>query len=279
MMTMHPGSDVLLAHADGELPNDDDCEVVRHLADCMECSAAVARLRADAVTFAGALHTLDEAEPGRWAAEYEAGSADTALHQEIETAHAALHQEIETAHAVRHQEIEATHATRDEPALLPLRSRSVRAIPSRPRWSDGLRWAAGILLVAGATVSGAVVGARILSDRVVGTAPVAEPATVQPGVAAVMVSPVAGRVVVAVSGAGAESRLFVSFADRTDASLSVESTGSPRFRAVDGGVDLDLAGASAVVRLTLPQSLQGASVTAEGISVATVQDGEVLPAA
>jgi anti-sigma factor RsiW len=234
-MTMHPGSDVLLAHADGELPDDDD-ELVRHIEQCTECSAAVARLRDDSRSFAAALRALDEAEPRYWARD-------------------------------------------EEVVVLPLAARSVRVTPAMSRSSGGLRWAAGILLVAGAAVSAAVVGARILSDANEGTVPASEPATAQPGVAAVMMSPVGGQVVVAVSGAGTDSRLFVTFADRPDASVAVEGAGSPRFRAVDGRVDLDLAGASAVVRVTLPQSLRRATIAVDDTTIATVRDGQVTPPA
>lgn len=256
MMTMHPGRDVLLAHADGELPDEDHREVVRHLEKCTQCSAAVARLRFDAVSFAGALHALDSAEPVHWAAEHQ----------------------VEPMQSAGYTEADRDASSDDEAAVLRLRPRRERPAPSRYRWSDGLRWAAGILLVAGATVSAAVVGARILSDSNETTAPGEEPVAVEPGVAAVMVAPVAGEVLVAVTGAGADSRLFVSFADRPDASVAVEGTGAPRFRVAEGRVDVDLNGGSAVVRLTLPQSLRGASVTADSNTVVTVRDGQVLPA-
>lgn len=234
-MTMHPGSDVLLAYTDDELSRDEHREVARHLAECAGCSAAVASLRAETMKVADAVYALDDAEPARWSRD---GAAD----------------------------------------VLPLRPHAARPRAARYRSSEVLRWAAGILLVAAATVSAAVVGTRILLGTDEASVRGVAPVTVQPETAAVMVSPVGGEVTIVVSGAGTASRLFMSFADRATASVAVEGAASPRFRVVDGRVDLDLHGATAVVRLTLPQSLRAASVTANGRTAVTVQDGQVVPA-
>lgn len=173
---------------------------------------------------------------------------------------------------------EPAHWSRDGTAdVLPLRLHAVQHRADRYRSSDVLRWAAGILLVAGATASAAVVGTR-LSERDDASARGVAPVTVPPGAAAVMVTPAGGEVRIVVSGAGTASRLFMSFADRATASVAVEGAASPRFRVVDGRVDLDLQGATAVVRLTLPQSLRAASVTTNGTTAVTVQDGQVMPA-
>lgn len=250
MTTMHPARDVLLAHADGELSDLEERDIARHVETCMDCDRVVAGLQAGSTVFSDALQVVDSVEPAHWAGP----STDSAV--------------------------------RDDADALSLRpsarfpsSGELRRSPARITSSGPLRWAAGILLLAGATVSAAIVGSYMLSETRDATATVAEPARDAAAVAAVMVTPLGGEIRVAVSGAGADSRLFVTFADRADASVAVEGAVSPRFRVEDGRVDLELEGAAAVVRLTLPASLRTATVTTNETVIATVRDGQVQPAA
>lgn len=258
MMMLHPGSEMLLAHVDGELAGDEDRDVVRHLEECTECSAAVARLRDDSTSFGRALHALDDAEPAQWRP-----------------------QDDERVLPLRPSSVDGA-ASRSLQSHAAGSSASSRSRRDSQSWRLGgrgvLRWAAGVLLVAAATVSAAVVGVRILADGVQEPPVADDPVAVESGVAAIMVTPVAGRVEVRVSGAGAGSELFVSFAGRADARVAVEGTGSPRFRVANGRLDLDLEGAAAVVRVTLPQSLPNATIVSDDITVATVRNGRLEPA-
>jgi hypothetical protein len=239
-MMEHPGPDTLLAHVDRELTEYEERHVAGHVAGCATCDTAVSELRADVLLFARTLHALDADEPAHWA-----------------------------------RAAEGTPASAGD--VLPLRSHHVAAAGRRSRGSDALRWAAGILLFAGATAGAAIVGIRALSDTGEPVTTTDQPATPEPNVAAVMAVPVNGALRVAVTGAGTGSRLFVALGDRTVASVAVEGAGSPRFTAVDGRVDVDLRGASATVRLTLPRTLREGTVTRDGVTLVTVDGARVSP--
>src|SRR5690606_41865770 len=65
-MSEHPGREMLLAHADGELSASDHAHIAAHLDVCAACVASVAELRSSSVQFGGALLLLDRAEPADW---------------------------------------------------------------------------------------------------------------------------------------------------------------------------------------------------------------------
>jgi anti-sigma factor RsiW len=239
-MMEHPGRDTLLAHVDRELTEHEERRVAGHLAGCATCDAAVSELRSDVLLFAGTLHALDADEPVHWA-QHSAGTPAAAGD------------------------------------ALPLRSHQARPPGRGSGRSDALRWAAGILLFAGVTAGAAMVGIRVLSDTSEPATMTDQSATPGPDVAAVIAVPVNGALRVAVTGAGTGSRLFVALGDRTVATVAVEGAGSPRFTAVDGRVDVDLRGASATLRLTLPRTLREGTVTADGVTLVTVDRARVSP--
>lgn len=239
-MMEHPGRDTLLAHVDRELTADEERRVTTHVAGCAACGTAVSELRADVLLLAGSVRALDADEPAHWV-----------------------------------QPSEVTPAPAGD--VLPLRSHHEWAVGRRSGRSDALRWAAGILLFAGATAGAAIVGVRVLSDTSEPVMTTDQPATPEPNVAAVMATPMDGVLRVVVTGAGAGSRLFVALGDRPDASVAVEGAGSPRFTAVGGRVDVDLTGASATVRLTLPRTLREGTVTVDGVTLVTVDGARVSP--
>lgn len=242
MMTTHPERDVLLAHADGELTGHEAGDIARHVARCAVCEATLSDLEIETGLFAGALRTLDGAEPAAWtpASEFAGASGGTKL---------------------------------------PLHPRRPVHDGTGARSRGMLRWAAGILLVTSATAAAAVVGVRVLSGTAEPAATTATGQAVNPGVAAVIVSPFEGRLDITVTGAGAETRLFITLEDRSTASVAVEGDTPPRFRTVEGRVDVDLNGASGPVRLMLPRTLRAGTITADGVTRATVEGERVVPEA
>jgi anti-sigma factor RsiW len=240
----HPGMESLLAHIDGELSRAEGNAVSDHLTRCTACTTAVVELRATSGAFAGALAALDASEPASWSA---------------------LHDTPHGAPDVAEEVVVDVH---------PLRPR--RAAPRASRVA--LRRAAAILLLTAAAGSAAVMGGRIiLSQRAAvpeprGSTP--EPATV----AAVSVRPVGGRVSITLDGAHTGSRVFVSFTATADVTVAVQGT-APHVTASDGRVAVQLAGATAEVRVTLPQRLRHADITADGALLITVRDGRASPAA
>jgi hypothetical protein len=140
-----------------------------------------------------------------------------------------------------------------------------------------LRWAAAIALMVTATASAAIVGVRLISQTDV--APVDEPGQSVAPQAAIIATPQAGALHVAVSNAGAGSRLFVAFEDGAAPSVAVEGGSVPRFTAGDGRVDVDLGGAAATLRLSIPRTLRNVTVATNNGVLVTISGVEVSPAA
>lgn len=271
MMTTHPERDDLLALVDTELAEYRAIEIGRHVARCATCHDIVAELRASAGAFATVLQALDSTEPEHWASDNDGVASDVtpaSMEPGVHPSDDVLPLRPRSRPGV--QSPAAEHSRTDP--------RSRTAKPAT-RGTHALRWAAGILLITGAAASAAIIANRVLSEGGSRTLPTTEPTAADPRVAAVMVAAAGGAIRIDITGAGADSRLIVVFEERADARVAVEGAGAPRFTAARAGrVDLDLAGASAVVRLTLPRTLRDVNVTADGRTVATVQNGSVVPA-
>lgn len=247
MMT-HPGLDTLLAHADGELSTNEERDIARHAAGCAACSASLAELRGSSALFAGTLHVLDGEEPAAWSS----------------TLPVATPSYFELPAAAPNEPVQHT-------PMIPLRHRA-----TAPAARHALRWAAGIALVAGAAASAAIIADRL--GTVTGPpAGVEPPAAVEPAVATVMATPRAGVLHVALTGAGAGSRLHVLLSDGSEPSVAVEGGDSPRFTASAGNVDVDLRGSDAAVRVTAPTSLRELMITFNGVPLALSRDGVLTP--
>jgi anti-sigma factor RsiW len=246
-MSTHPGRDVLLAHVDGELPESEELAVAAHVAGCAACSQAVSGIRDSAVLFAGVLQAIDDEEPPAWSASTRDYAGDERS---------------------------------DRPAgVLPLRLDGPRAAPTASRASSAFRWAAGIVLVSVAGVSAAIVGYRMQAEpesELIAPAPA--DAQVEPGVASLVMTPRDGMLRVALSGAGAGSRVYVTLADGEAARIAVEGAESPRFTAATGRVDVDLGADVAMVRVTLPATLRETIVTAAGVALVTIRQDSISPA-
>jgi hypothetical protein len=164
--------------------------------------------------------------------------------------------------------------------VLPLRRERPRAAPTPRRAWSAFRWAAGIVLVSIAGVSAAIVGYRMQAEqRSELIAPASADAQVEPGVASLVMTPRAGVLRVALSGAGAGSRVYVTLADGVAARITVEGAGSPRFTAVTGRIDIDLGADVVTVHVTLPDTLRETIVMAAGVALVTVRQDSVSPAA
>lgn len=253
MMTTHPTNDVLLAHNDGELSDIEEAQVARHVAGCALCVRTLANLRETADLFAGVLHGIDASEPDGWRA--------TPAEADILPFPAAARR----AHAA-HTERSAPHVQADG-----------RAAPFTA-W----RWAAGILLFTGAAAAATLAVRPDLfrdSPSAVVT-PAASPGDApESGGGAVAVRAIDGAVLVALAGADPATRVELVPDDRADVRVSVEGPATPHFTARDGRVDVDLAASAATVRVLVPRSLASARVTVDGVTIVTMQDGVVSPAA
>lgn len=155
--------------------------------------------------------------------------------------------------------------------VIPLRRRA-----AAPATRHALRWAAGIALIAGAAASAAIIAERIgpAADQPVDAAP---PVSVEPAVATIIATPRGGVLHVALSGAGAGSRLHVALGDVAEAAVAVEGGESPRFTAATGRVAVDLRGSTATVRVTVPSDLTEVLVMSDGVPLAIVRDGVLTP--
>lgn len=244
-MTMHPERAVLLAHVDGELSEPDERRTATHIAGCASCEAAAADLRAGAASFRGTLHALDEDEPVSWV-------------------------QLEDSAAVRVLPLPVGRRTRGTvtPGTHGVRGRRV------------LGRAAGILLISCGTAVAAVAGLRVLTDaRLTDTMSGAGPqVTVEPSVAGIVVTPVNDAIRVELTGAGADSRLFVTLDDAVTASVTVEGAESPRFTPVADGMIVDLRDESAVVRLIVPRNVREVTVTSGAVTLVTMREGVITPA-
>jgi hypothetical protein len=163
--------------------------------------------------------------------------------------------------------------------VLPLRREGPRAAPTPSPASSAFRWAAGIVLVSVAGAAAAIIGQRMQAQPELPIVPTATSTQVDPTVAALAVTPRDGMLHVALTGAGAGSRLYVTVEAGAIGRVAIEGAESPRFTAKDGRVDIDLRAEPATVRVTLPLTLREAIVTAAGATLVTVRRDSVSPAA
>lgn len=240
----HPKLEMLLAHVDGELTTAESSDLARHMTRCTTCFAAAARLRETSGLFAGALGVLDGGEPASW----------------------------------RGTPARSTDARE---LVFALPADRMRAPAQRLRRPDTrmLRRAAMFLGVTAAAGSAAVLGGRALLTQ---SGPVesltVEGAPAVPTVAAVSVTPAAGRIHVALAAA-AGVRVSVVLAAVRDGSVAIENAVAPHVTVSGNRVTVEVRDAAAVVRITLPEDLQEADVVAGGVVLIRVRAGVVTPAA
>lgn len=246
-MIAHPGREVLLAHVDGELPDGEERDVSAHASGCAVCRAAVSELSTGVALFASALRVVDGGEPAAWSfPAHDVGSGG--------------------------------HSAGSAVVARPLRHAGARVSQEGLRGQGALRWAAGIVLVSVAGASAAIIGLRMQAQPDERTEPASTSAQAEPGVAALVVTPRAGTLHVAFTGAAAGSRVYVTVEDGASGRVAVAGAESPRFTTVAGRVDVDLRGEPATVRVTLPATLREAIVTAAGVTLVTVRQDSVSPA-
>lgn len=257
---MHPRNRLLQAFVDRELPAADEAHVREHVGSCDRCAGRVAQLRSTVAALHGAILDIDFAEPEAWARE-----ADSWQPSELDT------------------------SVRTGPRVLEFRPRQDRheQRPEPPRtqgYRNPLRWAA--LFVFATTAIGAA--ALIMRNH--------EPAPAETTAAPVQASPesntgegqesggsisvraVEGAVTIEVTGAGAGSFLYVEVASQANVNVQVTGDLTPRFRARDGEVNVQLDDVRADVRVLVPASLRSVVIRAGERVVARVVNGAVQPA-
>jgi len=260
-MKAHPREHQLLAHLDGELTGAEAHDIVRHLAVCARCAALVSELRTTGALLSDAVQAFDAVEPDQWQ-HTDKRAAATRPRRTAESDR----KNVATVPSGQVVQFPRVHAMQ----------------PGRaPRTRSLLRWAAGVALFTGTAASAMILHTALTDDRdlepVVTTT--ASPAPAPPPLeAAVVVQPRDGTVHIALSNAGAGSRVLVTSEDRADVSIAVIGVAAPHFIAADGRVDVDVGDANARIQLVLPQSLRNATVTVDGATLITVRDGAVTPA-
>ena len=222
---MHPSEGELQAFLDGELPADERARVAAHLAECGDCRAELAQLRAAGEIFSAAVHRIDTVT----------AAAVTAAHT-----------------AVLHR---AGSRRSGRPALQILPPSGARAVAVRRAF---LRAAVLVLLVAGAA-SAAVPGSPIRrflvglwheTTHLFGVRPAAPPPPARIRVApaprpapslpsGVSVLPENGRVSVVVQGAAPGLRVHVRVLDTDRASVEADGPAtSAHFRTGPGRIEV-----------------------------------------
>lgn len=237
----HPGNEVLLASIDGELAHDAANEVARHVDECDDCAVRLAHLRAANQALAGVIAGIDAREPAGWLAEAE----DPVV--------------VDAANVV------------------PLRAPDgPRLTASPPRRNSGVwRWAAGIVLLAGAGTAAALLG-RPEAAPVVTAIESADPtaaARAEPNV--FHLTPVNGSMDVTLAGVAAPTRLMIAFGD--DGDVAIEATGPDALHLgnLPGNATLDLGDTPATLRITYPRDLARGAIRVDDRVVARIVNGRL----
>jgi len=268
----HPSEESLLAYLDEQQAGDERAETDRHLAECEVCLGTLARLRQASQILTSGLNVLDLGEPDRWR------SGEQWLKESLDRA----------AAGTRVHDPRIDGAPGDARRVTRLRlvpggpgKNQARPAPRAQRSFRSLRWAAGIVLVAVAGGSAAVIG--IPGLRIFAPAEDREVAVVEAApsmdAAAVAVRPQDGSVAVVLTNVAEGTRLRIDPVDGGEVMVEVRGDGETRFQARDGLVQADLGGTHAMVRVELPRSVDSTTIMIDDRVVARAVNGEVTPAA
>ncbi|MCC6930456.1 MAG: hypothetical protein IT359_15830 [Gemmatimonadaceae bacterium] len=279
----HPSEALLIAFADETLDAEGHRETAAHMATCAVCRHALRDLREAMAALKVEVALVDTREPDAWRA----------------------------GGRWRESSI-ASDATRVRPLAGNARTKlSDRGAASRGWWgsaSVAMRRAAAVLLVVGGGAAAMTAPRwRHLLSRNDSATPVTAsastaaidvpvaPAPLSAPAAAVSVLPVDGEALVSLlempapaatanEPSQSPARMVVRVSDRRDVQVTVTSTprgaGServPRFLTGDGKLEVQLAGAGAVVEVEFPSTLRSARVTHDGRTVVSVRGTTVVP--
>ena len=255
----HASRETLVAYTDGELTGVEEQQAAHHLETCAECAAELATIVDSRARFAWAIARMDAAEPEAWdSPEF----ADRAL--------AAAMADSDGPVSERTIDLDAHRAAR---TAAPART---AAGPPRVR-QTALRWAAGLVLLAGAAAAAIVT--PVIVERVftepaapVGSTEEAEPESS----GALAVLPVDGAVTIALTGAVEGTRIRISFEQRQDVIVDYSASEAPGFTARDGEIDVEVAGAGTTLTVSVPADVQEARVLVDGVVAALLARGEVV---
>lgn len=257
---MHPRNRLLQAFVDRELPAADEGRVREHVRGCDRCASRIAQMRSMVAALRGAMLDVDLGEPAAWARD-----------------------------AASWQPPELDARPRTETRVLEFRPRNNRQqrVPEPARrqgYRNPLRWAA--LFVFATTAIGAA--ALIVRNReaapgeTTATSVQASPESstsegAQNG-GSISVQAEDGAVTIEVMGAAAGSFLYVEVAEQANVNVQVTGDLTPRFRARDGEVNVQLDDVRADVRVLVPASLRSVVILAGERVVARIENGAVRPA-
>lgn len=253
----HPDSEVLLARFDGELGDDVAASVARHVDHCDSCLARMVEFEATTADVAAALAAIDAYEPLSWATPFHDTPADGAR--------------VERSAGDRGPS-DLAPAERVPSTAVPLRMPVRRAPVSARAW----RWAAGIVLLAGAGAAAAILGrpsggtVDTLADPVTATSIDAELPNV------FHVQPVDGSIDIALTGVAGPTHIDVVFAGEGD--VLIEAAGPDRLHLDNarGSTTLDLGTTPARLRMTFPANLGSATIRVDGRPLGRIDNGRLI---
>jgi hypothetical protein len=236
----HPPAEALVAHLDGEISGPSASRVARHVAACVACRGRLAEMRDSTSSVAAVLARIDDLETT-------AASGFPGVHAHPASAVPAVNGRAGTTRPAGTR----THAR---------------------TW----RWAAAFVLVAGgATAALLTESADTQRARPEATAAVQEPASPLGGL--IHVAPAHGVLDIALTGVAPGTRIEIAFADAADVVIEADGVAGPHFRAARGDVALDLAETPVRVRIVYPHDLHSGAVRVDGVTVARVGAGRVVP--
>lgn len=256
----HASRETLVAYADGELAEQEERHTGRHLEDCAECAAELAAIVETRAHFTWAIARIDEAEPSAW-------DAPDAAERVLAAAAAGA----DSAPAFREPAIDL-HAHRIARATRPA---PVSVKPHvRP---TAFRWAAGLVLVAGAAAAAIVtpvIVERVFTEPVPAETRTSEDVVTSSGAVAVL--PVDGAVSIALTGAVDGTHVLVAFEQRQDVIVDYSAPETPGFTARDGVVGVNVAGTGTMLRVSVPADVREARVLVDGVEAALLARGEIV---
>ncbi len=251
----HASQETLVAYADGELADGEERQASRHLESCAQCAAELAAIVESRAQFAWTLARIDQSEPAAWDSPAFAERALDAL-----SVNPALESE-RTIDLDAHRE---ARAQRPQPLTAPVRQTA---------W----RWAAGLVLVAGAAAAAIVT--PVVIERVF-TEPAPTPGSIPElagtSTGAVAVQPVDGSVSIALTGAVEGTRIRIAFEQRQDVIVEYSAAAAPGFTARDGVIEVAVVGTGTTLSVIVPVDVREARVLVDGVEAALLARGEIV---